>query len=334
MKNTAIAKSPANIALIKYWGQRDKSLNIPNNDSISFNLSAAFTITQATADDTLKEDEITLAGRPVSDLFAKKVIKQLDRVRELAGVKTRFLIETENSFPTGAGIASSASGMSALSLAAASALKLKLSQQELSILARKGSGSASRSIPDGFVRWHQGDSDQSSYAESLYPADYWDLHNLVVVVAQAEKKVSSLAGHQLAETSPLYESRLKHIKDSLNSVVQALKNQDFTLLGVTAEAEALNMHAVMMTSQPSLIYWAPDTLRILQQVADLRNDGQECYFTIDAGANVHVLTEAKNAQKIMKFFESQDYVKQVIDNLPARGAHLVSENVKNVDRVI
>ena len=319
----ATATAPANIALIKYWGQSDPSINLPNNDSVSFNLSNAFTETTVEFLPKLKTDQVQFNGAVAPDKFTAKVTKQLDWVRSIAGTTARAQVNTTNNFPTGAGIASSASGMAALSVAGAKALGLDLSTTELSILARKGSGSACRSIPDGFVIWHKGTDDASSYAESLYPADYWDIHNTIVVVQQGEKKVSSLAGHQSALTSTLYPSRISAISKSVAETLSALKRRDFTALGETAEAEAINLHAIMMTSRPSVMYWSPETLLVIEHVKALREAGVECYFTIDAGANVHVLSQGSSVKKVAAKFSHAPFVKTVISAQPAIGARVL-----------
>lgn len=269
------------------------------------------------------EDQVFFNHSPATNHFSAKVIKQLDFVRKLAQKKYFAKVETHNNFPTGTGIASSASGFAALSLAASKAIGLNLTLKELSILARKGSGSACRSVPDGFVKWHKGSTDDSSYASSLYPANYWSIHDSIVVVSEGEKMVSSLGGHSLASTSLLYPSRLKNITKSLATIELALQRKDFTLLGETTESEALNMHAVMMTSNPSLIYWTAATVKVIEQVKYLRSEGIECYFTIDAGANVHIISQSSQAEKIKKHFMNLTYVKRVIVAQPSDGAKLV-----------
>ncbi len=321
MKVTAAA--PANIALVKYWGQKDVLLNLPNNSSISFNLSNVTTTTTVNFLEALTEDRVFFNQVLATDVFSNKVIEHLNIVRSLAGKQCFAQVDTHNNFPTGAGIASSASGFAALSLAATKAIGLNLTPKEVSILARKGSGSACRSIPDGFVKWHKGRNDATSYASSLYPASYWLIHDIIVVVSESEKGVSSLSGHSLAATSLLYRSHVRNISNRLASIELALQRKDFTLLGETTESEALNLHAVMMTSNPSLMYWTAETIKVIEQVKHLRSKGVECYFTLDAGANVHVLSLAAEVEKIRTFFNNLAYVRQVIDAQPADGARLI-----------
>jgi len=158
----ATAKAPANIASIKYWGRKDEKLRLPANDSISMNLSEVFTITTVEFSESYKKDEVKLVGKKLDRKEEKRIIDHLDRVRNLAKIKTFAKVVTKNNFPTGTGIASSASGFAALTVAAVKASGLEFSERQLSILARQGSGSACRSIPDGFVELKSGSSSDSS----------------------------------------------------------------------------------------------------------------------------------------------------------------------------
>ena len=186
-KATAVA--PSNIAFIKYWGTKDEVLRLPKNGSISMNLSNLLTTTTVEFSNAFKKDEVVLNGKK-EDIVGSRTVKHLDRIRNLAKFKTKAKVVTENNFPSGTGLSSSASGFAALTVAGASAAGLHLSKKELSILARQGSGSACRSIPDGFVEWLDGDTSDTSYAISLYPADYWDIVDVVAVVSKNKKEVS------------------------------------------------------------------------------------------------------------------------------------------------
>jgi len=185
MKATAVA--PANIAFIKYWGKADEVLRIALNDSVSMNLSGAYTTTTVDFSPDYTEDEVLFCSYPLDipspkrefikmdALEARRIVEHLDRVRKKSGIPDKAKVVTKNSFPKGAGAASSASGFAALTVAGFAAAGLKLSEKELTIFARLGSGSACRSIPDGFVVWQKGNSSETSYAYSLYPHTYWDL---------------------------------------------------------------------------------------------------------------------------------------------------------------
>ncbi len=299
MKATAVA--PANIAFIKYWGRKDAELRIPYNPSISMNLSAC---TSTTTVEVSSEDT-------VSEGFDKKrIIAHLDRIRALAQTNVCLTVTTENSFPAAAGIASSASGFAALTVAAAAALGLVLSEKELSSLARLGSGSACRSIPDGFVKW------EWEYARSLYQPDWWDLSDIIVIVDEGKKSVSSSAGHDAAQSSPFFQKRLDALPGRMARCEAALKRKDFRALGEVIEEECLDMHHVMQTQNPPLYYWNDETRAIMKEV---QKREIPAYFTIDAGPNVHILCEAKDETRVVKKFSGY----QLIVNKPAKGAHLV-----------
>ncbi len=241
----------------------------------------------------------------------------------MAGFYLRAKVESKNNFPKGTGLASSASGFAALTLAATCSAGLSLSEKELSILARWGSGSACRSIPSGFVEWKAGNSDLGSYAYSLFPADYWDIRDVIAIVGSDVKKVSSTEGHAAVGSSPLYKARIREIPQKIRKIKEAIRKKEFSEFGEIVEAEALNMHAVMISSKPALLYWTPTTLRLMHQIIDWRSGGLESYFTIDAGPNVHVLCLAKDALKLERQLTAMEGVQKVIVNRPANGAGLL-----------
>ena len=252
----ASCTSHSNLALIKYWGNRNDALRLPVTGSISFNLDQAFTTTTVEFGG-LTADQVELDGTPASGAAAERISRHLDLLRALAGSSQPARVVSRNNFPMGAGIASSASGFAALTCAAAWALGLDLPERELSRLARRGSGSASRSVPAGFVEWHASGDDAQSFAETLAPAEHWPLHDLVAIVAHGEKTVGSTEGHHLAHSSPLYRARVARVEHDLPVMRRAILMRDFQALGELAEADALSMHAVMLTSRPSLLYWSP-----------------------------------------------------------------------------
>ena len=227
---------------------------------------------------------------------AVKAVKRLVKLaaekngdKDLLGLKAK--IYSHNNFPMGAGIASSASAFSALTLATVEALnlfdELKDSteyEKELSIQTRlAGSGSACRSIAGGFVKWIKADNSRDSYAVQLYDENHWDLVDLICVVDTGEKSYSSLEGHSVAKTSPYYQTRLEEVKKVNLDLEEALKNKDFTLLGEAMEREMLALHFLAMTSKPTIYYWSAATIEILKQAQKLRSEGVEVYATIDAG---------------------------------------------------
>lgn len=332
---TAVAHS--NLAFVKYWGKRDATLNIPLNNSISMNLSAARTTTTVRFDDSLNDDNVLLEGQEVSPKFAARVSRHLDLMREIAGVQTRALIKTRNTFPASTGFASSASGFAALTMAASAALGLALSERELSILSRRGSGSACRSIPAGFVEWQAGTNSDDSYAFQLAPESHWDIVDVAVLVTSDEKSVSSTEGHELALNSPFWQARTELLPQRLNRVRQAILERDFATFGREIEAEALSMHAIMLTSafegdrawHPGIFYWTPDTLRLLLAVQQWREQGLEVYFTLDAGPTVHLMCPAAAETAVTEaVYALNQEGWTIIASKPAPGAHLIDEAVE------
>jgi len=245
MKATAIA--PANIAFIKYWGRKDAKLRLPYNPSVSMNLSACTTTTTVEFLPEFKQDSVS------EGFDTKRILAHIDMLRARADVMLRVKISTKNSFPASAGIASSASGFAALTVAGAAALGLKCTEQELTGLARLGSGSACRSIPDGFVKW------DGEYAYSLYPPEYWDIWDILVIVNTHTKKISSSEGHARVTTSPWFKQRLATVPERILRFEEALKTKNFQLFGNIIEEDCLDMHHVMQTQNPPLLYWSDTT---------------------------------------------------------------------------
>lgn len=319
----AIAKAPANIALIKYWGKKNGKLRLPMNSSLSMNLTGVFTITKVKFDDKLKHDTVYIDGKRAKEEDKHRVITHVNRIRRLAKIDAPVEVESTNNFPSGTGMASSASGFAALTMAAASAANLGLSKRQLSILARLGSGSACRSIPDGFVEWKMAENSDDSYAVSIFPPNHWEIRDVIAVVEENTKNVSSTEGHVLSESSPFFKVRIKGMKQKITDMRKALGDKNFVEFGKILEAEAVNMHTVMMTSAPALYYWTPETLRVMLAVQDWRDEGIRCYFTIDAGPNVHMICPAKDADVIEKKLRRIIGVKRIIVNAPAEGARLL-----------
>lgn len=286
-----VVEAGANIAFIKYWGNRGSDLNLPLNPSISMTLDECRTRTRVTVLPDADADEFVLGGERPSNKSVQRLESFLRHVREISGRREPLRIESENAFPTGCGIASSASGFAALALAASTAYGLEWSRRELSRLARRGSGSAARSIFGGFVELRKGDTDEDAFAEQLADEAHWpELRDVVAVVADGEKAVSSAEGHRLAVQSEMMAGRLEAVPERARRVREAIRRRDLAMLGEASEADAVSMHAVMMTSKPPLFYWTSDTLTAINAVREMRHEGIEAWFTIDAGPNVHVLT--------------------------------------------
>lgn len=327
MKSPDILQASAiahpNIAFIKYWGNKDQALRLPYNNSLSMNLSALETRTSVHFDPYFKKDTLILAGAEVFGRALARVSDFLDLVRDMAGKQLYAEVKSENSFPTGAGIASSASAFAALALAASSAIGLELSEAELSRLARHGSGSACRSVPGGFVEWQAGTKDADSYAFSIAPVDHWDLVDLVCVVESAHKTTSSTSGHALADTSPLQKLRLRHVEERVDQCRKAILERDFESFAAVVEEDSNLMHAVMRTSQPPLLYWLPQTEVILCNVVEWRRQGVPVCSTVDAGPNVHVLTLSSDVDWVEEHLADLPGVQKILKASPGPGAALL-----------
>ncbi|MEW5871320.1 MAG: diphosphomevalonate decarboxylase [Chloroflexota bacterium] len=322
--NSAAAIALPNIALIKYWGNRDHNLRIPSNGSISMNLEGLYSRTQVTFTPGLQEDWFNLNGQLLHGPALARVSALLDRVRKLAGPALFAHVESYNNFPTGAGIASSASAFAALSLAASRAAGLELDERQLSRLARTASGSACRSIPGGFVEWQAGQDDESSYAFSIAPAGHWDLTDCVAIVSQEHKTTGSGEGHQLADSSPLQRARLAGAAERLEACRRAILERDFAALAEVIELDSNLMHAVMMTSSPRLLYWQPATLAILHAVPAWRKDGLPAAFTVDAGPNVHVICPSPYTKQVTAQLLNIPGVQRVLTARPGGPARLIT----------
>lgn len=320
---SASALAHPNIAFIKYWGNRDDSLRLPVNGSISMNLGDLFTRTTVRFQPSLPADVLWINGHEATGSTLERIVHFLDEVRAIAGCDLRAEIVSENNFPMGAGIASSASAFAALALAAGKAAGLDLSEAELSRLARRGSGSACRSVPGGFVEWLAGTDDHHSYAISLAPPEHWSLTDCIAVISREHKQTGSTHGHVLAATSPLQAARVADAPRRLDLCRAAILHRDFEALAAVSEADSNLMHAVMMTSSPPLFYWQPATLAVMQAVRDLRAGGLPACYTIDAGPNVHVICEAAWAEEVTRHIGSLPEVQKVIRSGVGGPARLV-----------
>jgi diphosphomevalonate decarboxylase len=297
---TATAQSHPNIAFIKYWGNRDDSLRLPVNGSISMNLNGLFTRTTVSFQPSLPFDELIINGHEVTGKGLQRVSYILDLVRGMAGIKGNAEVMSENNFPAGAGIASSAAAFAALALASSCAAGLTLSEAQLSRLARRGSGSASRSIPSGFVEWKMGTGDDDSVAISIAPPEHWNLVDCVAIVNAGHKKTGSTEGHALAGTSPLQNARVEDTPRRLDICRNAILKKDFETFANIIELDSDIMHSVMMTSNPPLMYWQAATVGIFHAVREWRASGLAVGYTVDAGANVHVICLGDFAKEVEK----------------------------------
>jgi len=319
MKATAIA--PSNIAFTKYWGRKDEKLRLPENGSISMTLSNLLTTTTVEFSNEYKQDQVVIDGEEIKE-EVERAIKHLDRIRQMTKIEYKAKVVSKNNFPSGTGLSASSSGFTALTLAAAKAAGLNLSEKQLSILARIGSGAACRSIPGGFVEWLDGNTSETSYSKTIFPVNHWAIADVVAVVSEHKKEVPTSEGHMGAQSSPFIKLRLGNMKKKNNLAKKLIKEKNFKEFGKLIESEALELHAIMMTQTPHLIYWTPGTLRIMKLVSKWRTEGLPVYFTINTGQDIHLIVEAKNIEKVKNKLKKLDFVKDIIINTPGEGARI------------
>ncbi len=301
-KQTGIGQASINIALSKYWGKRNVELNLPTNSSLSISLPSLGTVTKIELINTkpnAKQDKIFLNAKQIdnNEVFAQRLSSFLNYFR----TNNFFKITTTNTVPTAAGLASSASGYAALVLALNDCFQWQLTKDKLSILARLGSGSAARSIFNGFVIWHKGQQQDGldSYAQ---PMDIiWQEFCIgLITVNEKAKKIGSTQGmQQTLNTCELYQAWPKKAEQDLIKIKQAIVDKNFVKLAKTAENNALSMHATMIATIPPILYWQPESVTIMHKVWQLREQGLEVYFTMDAGPNIKLMF-LENDEKIIK----------------------------------
>lgn len=318
------ARAHANIALVKYWGKRDVELNLPAVGSISLTLKDLYTTTTVEFSPGLAADELILNGRPAEEKQRERVSRFLDRVRKMAHLETFARVVSENNFPTGAGLASSASAFASLALAATRAAGLELPPLRLSALARLGSGSAARSIFGGFVEMKVGlrDDGSDAIAEPLLPPEAWDVRLLIAITSESEKEIGSTEGMQhTAATSPFYSQWVYTSSRDLDEMRMAIFSHNFHKMGEIAEYNCLKMHAVALSARPGLIYWNDTTVRVMHAVRRLRQQGIAAYFTIDAGPQVKVLCLPHQVDTLREHLEQIPGVHRVLATSPGPGAY-------------
>ncbi len=330
-KGSAI--SPPNIAFSKYWGKTNHELVLPANDSISMTLGSIYSHTTVEFSPQYDQDLVEIGDQnhspqPVAGSKKTRVTTHLARFRKLASIELKAKVVSQNNFPLGAGIASSASAFSALTAACIAALGLQVSKKRQSILTRlAGSGSATRSVFGGFVRWQKGRESNQSYAYQLFPADYWALADVVLVISNQEKKFSSLQGHSASAQSSLTNARVRQTKLDNQGLEQALAQKNFAALGKIIEKQMYLLHAVAMTSNPAILYWQPGTVWVLQQVQRLRQQGVQVYATLDAGPNPHLIVEQVNAHRVIEYFKNSQYVQDYFCCPVGRGTRFTSKHL-------
>ncbi len=307
LKDAGSAFAPSNIALSKYWGKRDAELNLPINSSLSVSLGNLGTQTEIRL---AEKSSVYLNGELVdpADSFA---VRTLEFLKLFPMVGTHFEVRTENNIPTAAGLASSASGFAALVMALNDLAGWALGPRMLSMLARLGSGSASRSLSHGFVQWHAGTADDGTDSFSERIDTEWSEFRIgILELSTARKAVGSRDGmNRTVETSALYKSWPAQADADFQVIRRAIEVKDFPMLGKTAERNALSMHATMMSAWPPLIYLQPESIEMIHKVQRLRDAGLELYLTIDAGPNIKLLFLESSVKEVLSEFPHLQIIK-------------------------
>lgn len=315
------SKSPSNIALIKYWGKKENQ--IPTNASISYTLTNSYTETELKFEPKSGNDfdlKVFLDGE-LQPNFAPKIIQFFERIEAYIPFlrNFRFEVHTHNSFPHSSGIASSASGMSALANCLIKIerhlghpLNEEQAHRKASFLARVGSGSACRSTYKGLVVWGENKAVPNSsnlYAvkfpnQEIHPV-FMHFHDTILLIHEGEKSVSSTVGHQLMDGHPFAEKRFEEANENLAKLLPILKSGDVFAFGKMVEHEALTLHAMMMTSDPAFMLMKPQTVAAIESIWNYRKEtGNPLFFTLDAGANIHLLYPDDIANEVHDFIEN------------------------------
>lgn len=290
-KATAVAHP--NIALVKYWGKRDEALILPHQSSLSVTLAPLAVTT--TVEFRSGADEVELNGKPAVGSERNRVVQLLDVLRRDAALGPARVV-SRGDFPASAGLASSAAGFAALAVAARAAAGMPRDVRAESILARLGSGSACRSVQGGVCIWRKGDAadGSDSFAEQLVTANHWpELRLVVAMVSREEKDVKSRDGmRSTVETSPFYPAWAKDAEKEIAGASAFVLKKDLEGLGALAERNAWRMHASALAADPPLCYLKPATLALILRLKEARKAGIPVWFTLDAGPNPVLLTDA------------------------------------------
>ena len=324
----AIARAPANVALVKYFGKRDVELNLPATGSLSLTLSPLETMTEVQTDPSLLADEIFMDGAIAVQSFSKRVSGFLDLVREIAGARIYVRVRTENNFPTASGLASSASGFAALAVACSEAYDLSSDEQHLSALARRGSGSAARSIPGGIVVWEKGKRRDGldSTARSIAGPEDWDLRLVAGVTDPGPKRIGSTeAMEHTRKTSPYYTAWIESTGSDLEEAIGAVNDRNLEKLGEITERSALAMHGAALAARPAISFWNGVTVEVLHLVRELRAKGLQAWFTCDAGPQPKILCSSSDELSVVDALSQLPGIKDIIRCKLTSGARLISE---------
>ena len=293
MKSSAIAHPIQ--GLIKYHGLRDEKLRIPFHDSIS--VATSPTASNTTVEfGSFRADTASVDGKRLKGREMERVLAVMNEVRRRSGTRKRFRMASENNFPSNVGLGASASGFAALATAACDAADLHLTLQEISVIARRGAGSATRSVTGAYSRWKAGFEDDESYAYQIMSEDFQ--MGIVIALIPAFKYTEN--AHRAVLTSPFFHSRLAFVHGALAEMENAIKKKDIRRIGALAERDSLILHGITMTSVDEMMLWMPETVKVILEVRKMRAEGIPAYFSIDTGATVYVNTEPRFVTKVQQ----------------------------------
>lgn len=325
MKGCAVAWAPINIAVVKYFGKANASLNIPANPSLAITLSKLGTKTSTCFHEALQKDVIIIDGKEAEGPTYERISRFLDLLRQKAGLRIFARVESANNIPKSQGLASSASGFAALALSATKALGLDFDLEGLSEVARRGSGSAPRSLLGGFVE-HAVSEEGASRVRQIAPPHYWDVRAVIAMVSAGNKEVSSGEAMERARlTSPFFEKWLEENKALLEPAKEAILQRNMAALARVSERSCFLMHAVALSSWPPLVFFNDATMECYRRVRNLQLEGVQCCFTTDAGPHVVVLCEAKEVMPVVEALSNVKGVERILIDRPGEGARLVQD---------
>jgi diphosphomevalonate decarboxylase len=321
----ATASAGANVALVKYWGKRDADLNLPATGSISLTLDSLSALARVWISDG-REYRFTMDGVPVAGAAGERMDRFLDLLAAELGAAGPLVTDVHVNFPVASGLASSAAIHCAIAAAAAACNGARLGLERISELARRGSGSASRSVHGGFVEWRRGEraDGRDSTAVQLLPESGWNLAMAVAVTTQERKPLGSRdAMEHVARTSPLYPAWLAGQEADLAAMRAAIERRDLDSLGRIAEENCLRMHATCLSARPPVIFWSPATLAVMQEARTLREGGIPAYFTIDAGPQVKMICRGQDLDRVCARLENVAGVREVLRAAPGKGVRIL-----------
>ena len=328
------ALSHPNKALVIYWGNENDMLRTPTRSSLSVTLQGInhpldYIVSLRTIGAS-ERDKIIIDGIEDKGEIRSHFVSHLNTMRRYTGFKEKLEVTTRTSFPVGSGLAGSAASASALAEAFAGLIGKTQDTRLKSIMARRGSGSASRSVFGGFVMWQKGNSDDSSYARQLFNENHWDLRNVIGMVSSTPKKIRSIDGMKLSKrTCPaeIYSEFVSIANPHIEGISTAVLERDIGKLGALYEKENYLFRQVCLKTTPPLDYWTKVTDNILNKVANLRNDGVPAYAGTDAGPNVHVFTQPNYVERVIRTIQEAEGILDIIHCRVGKGSHLIEEHL-------